>query len=88
MHLAEKIRKLRAAKGLTQQQLADKVGIYQDSIGYYEQGRAQPPWDVLYKIADALGVSTEEFRECVKFFGQPLPKRARHKPGRPRKEQA
>jgi hypothetical protein len=35
------------------------------SIRQYEQGRRDPLWQVLFKQADALGVSVEAFRRCV-----------------------
>jgi transcriptional regulator with XRE-family HTH domain len=50
---------LRKDKGLTQQQMADNIGIHVNSLKKYEAGQAQPSLDVLKKIATALNVSTD-----------------------------
>ena len=38
-YFGEKIRALRLEKGLTQTQLADKIGLVKGSISAYEQGK-------------------------------------------------
>lgn len=50
----------RRAAGFTQQQLADKSGISRRMIAHYETQAAVPPGDVLSKLAEVLGVSTDE----------------------------
>lgn len=52
--LGGKIRKIREKKNLTQEELADKVGISRVYMGYIEQGRNAPSLKVLEKIAKAL----------------------------------
>lgn len=54
-----KLRELRKARGLTQQQLADKVGVLNVSISNYERGAQMPDILTLTKIANVLGVSTD-----------------------------
>ena len=54
-----KIREARKEKGLKQVDLADKVHVSIQTISGYETGYAQPPVDVLIKIADVLEVSTD-----------------------------
>jgi transcriptional regulator with XRE-family HTH domain len=56
--LGSRIMELR--KNKTWSQLADKVGISYAQIGRYETKDAQPPAEVLKKIADALD-STVDF---------------------------
>lgn len=56
MQTHELIRFYRQKAGLTQQQLADKLGVSQQYIGNYESGKRQPKIQTLQKIADALGV--------------------------------
>lgn len=51
------IKSQRVNAGLTQSELAEKVGISSSAIGMYEQGRRTPPVDVLYDISNALNVS-------------------------------
>lgn len=53
------LRDLRKARGLTQQQLADMVGVLNVSISNYERGTQMPDILTLKKIANVLGVSTD-----------------------------
>jgi len=59
MSLPTRLITLRKNKGLTQQQMADTIGIHVNSLKKYEAGQAQPSLDVLKKIALALHVSTD-----------------------------
>lgn len=47
-------------KGLTQQALANAVGIHVTQLSRYESGSSQPTLDVIRKIAVALSVSADE----------------------------
>lgn len=59
MELGENIRKYRKAKGLTQAELAKKLGSAQYVITNYERGLRRPSADKLPDIAKALGVPLE-----------------------------
>jgi transcriptional regulator with XRE-family HTH domain len=59
MSLSTRLISLRKEKGLTQQQMADAIGIHVNSLKKYEAGQAQPSLDALKKIALALHVSTD-----------------------------
>jgi transcriptional regulator with XRE-family HTH domain len=65
MTFGEKLQALREKAGLSQSELARESGVSVWTLRSYEQGRRQPLWDVLFKLAAALGVSCEEFRGCV-----------------------
>jgi putative transcriptional regulator len=54
------IKALRQRRGLTQQQLADLLGLDQARISAYEVGRKSPPIHRLPVIAAALGVSIND----------------------------
>lgn len=54
-HLAE----LREAAGLTQQQLADKLGVPQSNITFWERSEKPPRGEVLPKLAAVLHVSAD-----------------------------
>lgn len=56
------LKRLREAKGLTQQQLADLIGLSRTSVTNQEAGRQSTPWATLMLLADVLGVSLDEFR--------------------------
>jgi transcriptional regulator with XRE-family HTH domain len=58
--LGRYIRKIRRAKGLTQEQLAEKIGTSTPWIGHIETGREVPNLQMLQKIAHALGVKVKE----------------------------
>lgn len=50
---------LRKDNNLTQQQMADKVGIHITQVKRYEAGQAQPSIELLKKIATAFNVTTD-----------------------------
>jgi len=57
--LGNRILKLRKDKSLSQSDLAAKVGVSYAQIGRYETKGAQPPAEILKKIADALDTTTD-----------------------------
>ena len=59
MSFADQLRKWRKAKGLTQLQLAQKLGRTQGVIAHYEKGIRKPDLDVVPEIARILGVAVE-----------------------------
>ena len=56
---AERIRFLRQSKGLNQVELAEKLGISKQSVSNWENENIAPSIDMLVKIADFFGVSTD-----------------------------
>jgi len=52
--------RLRAASGLTQEQLAERCGVSQQYISGLEKGKRNPTIVTLYVIAQGLGVSHVE----------------------------
>lgn len=59
MSFTSRLIALRKQRGLSQQAMADAIGIHANSWKKYETGQAQPSIDVLKKIAVALHVSTD-----------------------------
>jgi transcriptional regulator with XRE-family HTH domain len=59
MQLAARLIQLRKQRGLSQQAMADAVGLHVSQIKRYEAGATQPSLDALKKIAVALGVTTD-----------------------------
>lgn len=49
--------KARDAKGLTQQQLADAIGVDQSTVGHWERGRSPIPFSLMPKIEQEIGVT-------------------------------
>lgn len=55
--MKNRIKELRQKAGLTQEQLAKKVGLSEQAISYYELGKRNPKIDKWQKLADFFGVS-------------------------------
>ena len=55
-----RISRFRRERGLTQKQLADKVGVERFVISHYEHGRYCPGILYLVRLAGALGVTADE----------------------------
>ena len=55
----ESLRQHRAARGLTQAQLAKLAGVTRPAISWYETGAKTPRLSTAYKLAEALGVELE-----------------------------
>lgn len=53
------IKSARESKGLTQQECADTFGIKLRAWQTYEQGVSEPKYELLCKIADTFGVTTD-----------------------------
>ena len=67
MTIGERIKQARKAKGLTQEELAEKLGCTKQSIAQYEKGRRSPKIDGLIKRAEALNIPTSD------LLGEPRP---------------
>ena len=55
-----KVKALRAEHGMTQQQLADMVGVSSRTIISIEKGQYNPSIMLAYRMAKVFGVSVEE----------------------------
>jgi transcriptional regulator with XRE-family HTH domain len=54
------VRKLRAARGLTQEELAERAEVSATYIGFVERGDNVPTLTIILQIAKALGVRPSE----------------------------
>lgn len=57
--LGERIALLRSKLGWSQAELARRLNISPSAVGMYEQGRREPPVDILVSLARVLGVSMD-----------------------------
>lgn len=55
-----KIKELREARGLTQEYLAQQLGVTQGTVANWETGARTPSLTNLVRVADILGVSLDE----------------------------
>ena len=62
------IQKNRKAKGYTQQELADQLGITLKSVSYFECGLTYPSQENIFKLAEILDMSLDEYIfSCTRF---------------------
>ena len=57
--LGARIAALRRSRGWSQAQLAHRLKISPSGVGMYEQGRREPPAELLVAMAEEFGVSTD-----------------------------
>ncbi len=60
MELGKKIRQLRLKAGLTQEQLAEKVGVVPQSVSKWENAAAMPDITALPMLAEVFGVTIDD----------------------------
>lgn len=59
-----RVRALRQKKGLTQEELAEKVNVHYGYIGEIERGEKNLTIEILERIIHVLGVTLDEFFGC------------------------
>ena len=59
MYFGNRLKALRLAKNLTQQQLAYKIGLVKGSISAYEQSAKYPSIEILIKLCNLFNVSAD-----------------------------
>ena len=67
MTTGDRIKEARKQAGLSQKELADKLGISFQTLAQWETGKRNPKYDTLKRIADALGVSVNSFMTDVQL---------------------
>ncbi|MDK2915549.1 MAG: putative transcriptional regulator [Euryarchaeota archaeon] len=55
-----RIRELRAKTGITQEELAQLVGVRRETIVFLEKGKYNPSLKLAYRVARTLGSTIEE----------------------------
>lgn len=67
MTIGEKIYQFRNSLNLTQKQFAEKAGVAQSAVNFWENGKRQPRIEQLKKIATAFNISLSELLESDEF---------------------
>ncbi len=67
--LGARIKELRKAKGLSQKELAEHIGIEPQHMNRLEVGRSYPTFDRLERIAAILNVPLQDFFEFMHHQG-------------------
>ena len=60
MELYEKLYELRRASGMSQEELAEKLGVSRQAVSKWESGASDPSTMNLMALAKLFGVSAEE----------------------------
>ncbi len=67
--IGENIKKYRKAKGFTQKELAESVGVAAITIQQYERNVREPKMDTVVRLAQALGISVADlYGSCITDF--------------------
>jgi putative transcriptional regulator len=65
--IRNQIRELRARSGMTQQELADSIGVTRQTVIAIEQDKYSPSLETAFKVAIELGVPLEK---CFQYVPQ------------------
>jgi putative transcriptional regulator len=60
LDMKNRIRVLRAEKGWSQAELAEKVGVSRNSINAVENGKFDPSLPLAFRIVEAFGLKIED----------------------------
>lgn len=60
MDFSERVKKLREDAGLTQEELAAKLGVSRPAVGMWENKRSRPRLDKMNQLSDLFGVPVSE----------------------------
>jgi transcriptional regulator with XRE-family HTH domain len=58
--LGQTIKRVRVEKGMTQEELAQRVDVHETYISLIERGQRNPRWGVVRRISKTLGVPLPE----------------------------
>jgi len=73
----DNLRRIRAQRGMTQQQLAAKIGKREKDISRWELGKNEPDWSSVRQIAAALDVPLDDLAAEIDAAADAGSKRAR-----------
>lgn len=59
MMFGMRIALLRASNGWSQAELARRIGVSSSAVGMYEQGRREPSLNLVVRLAQEFGVTTD-----------------------------
>jgi transcriptional regulator with XRE-family HTH domain len=71
--IGQRLARLRRERGLTQVELADKLGVAQPVVSDYERGELRLHGQLIVKLTAILGVSAEEILGTEKHKGNGTP---------------
>lgn len=63
--MENRVKQMRAERGMTQEELAERVGVSRQTIISIESGRYNPSILLAYKLASTFGLHIEELFLCA-----------------------
>ena len=75
--VGQRLLRLRKARGFSQAELGQIVGVSQRMMTYYEREAGHPPAHLLPKLAEALGVTVDELLGLRPLQQAPAPRNTR-----------
>ena len=70
MNLADRIQHLRKSKGISQEELADKIGVSRQAVSKWESEQTSPDLEKIILLSDYFDVTTDYLLKGI----EPLPK--------------
>ncbi|MGN1052694.1 MAG: helix-turn-helix domain-containing protein [Candidatus Scatosoma sp.] len=67
INIGKKLKELRKAERLTQQQVADRLNIGRVNYTRYETGAVRPDYETLLSLADFYDISLDELFDRKKY---------------------
>ncbi len=58
--MTTRMKELRTARGLTQEDLANRVGVRRETVIFLEKGKYNPSLRLAYRTAQVLGTTVEK----------------------------
>lgn len=71
--LSERLKELRKKKQLTQKELAEEIGVKQNSYSDWENGKSEPNVDTILKLSQTLNTSVDYLLGAVNFDSKNIP---------------
>ena len=76
MSIADRIQTLRKSKGISQEELADKIGVSRQAVSKWESGQSAPDIEKIILLSEFFGVTTDFLLKGIK----PVAEEAKSKP--------
>ena len=59
MNMADRIQHLRKSKGISQEELADKIGVSRQAVSTWESDQSTPDLEKVIVMSDFFGITTD-----------------------------
>lgn len=77
--LSDNLLTLRKMKGMSQEDVAGKIGVSRQALSKWESGETVPDMDRCIQLAELYGVSLDDMANyCTKENGLPIPPKGKH----------